>query len=299
MFELRGCIPILCTPFFDDGSLDGESLRREIDFVIAEGASGVAALAIASEGYKLTESERDEVTQIAIEHTAGRAPVVISADGAGTEVAVERARKAAVAGADALMVLPPYFVKPDSQSLFAYYKRVGEAVEIPLMIQAAPQLTGVSMGPEMWAQLAQDIPTIRYVKTEGMPQGTTISETIRLSSGRLGIFCGWGGLGVIDAFERGAIGSMPAPNFTRLFTTIQRQYEADCREEAEEAFKNALPFVLWAMQSIDFSVASAKHELVRRGIFLSPHQRQPALTLDDVSLNQLGRWIDAKLGERP
>jgi 2-keto-3-deoxy-L-arabinonate dehydratase len=292
MPTLRGCIPILCTPFFDSGDLDLEGLHREIEFVLTEGASGVAALAIASEGYKLTEAERDIVTSTVVERIAGRVPVVISADAAGTEVAVDRARRAAAAGANALMVLPPYFVKPDEANLFDYFQRIGSAVEIPIVIQDAPQLTGVSMSPTLWAKLAEAVPTIRYVKTEGMPQGRTISDTIRLSSGRLGVFCGWGGLGAIDAFERGAVGSMPAPNFTRLLAEIQRLFEEKRADEAEARFKDALPYVLWAMQSIDFSVASAKNELVRRGVFGSAYQRQPAVALDDISLNQLERWID-------
>jgi 2-keto-3-deoxy-L-arabinonate dehydratase len=290
--RLHGCIPILCTPFLDDGGLDLESLRREIEFVLAEGASGVAALAIASEGYKLTEVERDIVTSTVVEQTAGRAPVIISADGAGTEVAVDRARRAAAVCADALMVLPPYFVKPDQANLFDYFERIGNAVDIPIVIQDAPQLTGVSMGAALWAKLADEVPTIQYVKTEGMPQGRTISDTIRLSGGRLGVFCGWGGLGAIDAFERGAIGSMPAPNFTRLFVDIQRLFEEKRTDEAEVLFKDSLPFVLWAMQSINFSVASAKQEFVRRGIITSTYQRQPVVALDEISLNQLDRWID-------
>jgi 2-keto-3-deoxy-L-arabinonate dehydratase len=292
MPTLRGCIPILCTPFFDNCELDLESLAREIEFVLAEGASGVAALAIASEGYKLTEDEREIVTASVIKQIAGRVPVVISADGAGTEIAIDRARRSAAAGADALMVLPPYFVKPDQASLFDYFHRIGSAVDIPIVIQDAPQLTEVSMGPALWEKLAESVPTIRYVKTEAMPQGRTISDTIRLSDGGLGVFCGWGGLGAIDAFERGAVGSMPAPNFTRLFAGIQRLFEEKRIDEAEARFKNSLPYVLWAMQSIDFSVASAKHELARRGVFTSVYQRQPAVALDDISLNQLERWIE-------
>jgi 4-hydroxy-tetrahydrodipicolinate synthase len=289
---LRGCIPILCTPFLDDGSIDLESLSREIEFVLAEGASGVAALAIASEGYKLTETERNQVTESVIEATAGRVPVVISADGAGTEVAIDRAKRAVAAGAEALMVLPPYFVKPDSAALFDYYKRIAESVDVPIMIQAAPQLTGVTMGPELWAKLAADVANIRYVKSEGMPQGTTITETIRLSEGKLGLFTGWGGLGAIDALERGAVGSMPAPTFTRLFANIQRLFEAGDHSGATAQFKNQLPYVLWAMQSIDFSVAAAKTELVRRGVITSAFQRQPAIALDPISQDQLSRWID-------
>ncbi len=297
MTELRRCIPILCTPFFDDGSVDLASLEREIEYVIGEGAAGVAALAIASEGYKLTEGERDQITREVVACVAGRVPVVVSADGAGTEVAVERAARAARLGADALMALPPYFVKPDRAALCDYYGRIGRAAEIPIIIQDAPQLTGVSMGPALWAWLSAEVPTIRYLKVEGTPQGPTISEAIRQSEGRLGVFCGWGGLGMIDALERGIMGSMPAPNFTRMFAEIQRRYEAGDVTGAEQTFAEGIPFVLWTMQSVDYSVAAAKEAFRRRGVFTSAFQRQPAARLDDVSRGQLDRWLQ-KEGER-
>jgi len=292
---LRGCIPILVTPFADDGSLDLPSLAREIDWVIAEGAAGVACLAIASEGYKLTEEERDAVVQTTVNHVAGRVPVVASADGPGEEPALDRARRAARLGADVLMVLPPYFVKPGPEALISYYSRVAEVSDIPVMLQDAPQLTGVPMTPALWARMADAIPGLRYVKAEGMPQGATIAETVRLLGDRLGIFCGWGGLSLLDALERGAIGNMPAPNFTRFFADVQRLWEGGHQAAAEHHFDAGLPFVLWSMQSIDHSVASAKEELRRRGVIASARLRQPALTLDDIALGQLTRFIDRKL----
>src|ERR687893_2968025 len=124
---LRGCIPILVTPFSDDGSLDLGSLEREIDWVLAEGASGVACVAIASEGYKLTEAERDSVIATTVHRVDSRVPVVASADGPGEEPAIDRARRAAALGAAALMVLPSYFVKPASDALLSYYNRIAEA----------------------------------------------------------------------------------------------------------------------------------------------------------------------------
>lgn len=289
--QLHGCIPILNTPFFDDGSLDLDSLVREIEWVIAEGATGVAALAIASEGYKLTESERDEITRLVVATVAGRVPVVVSADGAGTEVAIDRARRIEKLGADALMVLPPYFVKPDGASLFDYYRRIGQAVEIPVIVQDAPQLTGVAMGPALWTRLANEVPAIQYIKAEGTPQGPTLTETLRQSDGKLAVFCGWGGLGMLDAMERGAAGSMPAPNFTRVFAEVQRLHESGDISAATNLFHLWLPYILWTMQSVDYSVKSAKDEFVTRGLFQSAHQRQPAATLDEISLGQLAAWI--------
>ena len=291
MSELRGCIPILCTPFFDDFSVDYESLERQVDWVLAEGASGVATLALASEGYKLTESERDEITRVVVTRTAARTPVVVSADGGSAEVAIDRALRAQRAGANALMVLPSSFVKPGPAALRDYYVRVGRTVDIPVIIQDAPQLTGVAMGPALWAQLAHEVETIQYVKAEGVPQGQTLTATIEQSDGRLRVFCGWGGLSMIDAMERGAVGSMPAAGFTRFFAEIQRLFESGDRNAAEALFQSELPYVLWAMQSLDISVRSAKTELHSRGVFTTRTLRDPWSPLDVIAEDQLQRFI--------
>jgi 4-hydroxy-tetrahydrodipicolinate synthase len=294
---LHGCIPILVTPFADDGSLDLESLESEIEWVLEEGASGVACVAIASEGYKLTETERDAVIGTTVRRVGGRAPVVASADGPGEEPAIDRARRAAALGADALMVLPSYFVKPGPDPLMSYYHRIAEASGLPIMLQDAPQLTGVPMSPALWARMADATPGLRYIKAEGTPQGPTISETLRLCGNRVGVFCGWGGLSLLDALERGAVGNMPAPNFTRFFADVQRLWEAGERERAEQLFDRGVHFAMWTMQSIDHSVTSAKVELQRRGVIASARLRQPALALDEIALGQLARFLDRRLAD--
>lgn len=291
MMRLRGCIPILCTPFDASDSVDVDGLRAQIDWVLDQGATGVATLALASEGYKLTESEREAVASDVVTHVNGRVPVVVSADGAGTAVAVDRARRYAALGADALMVLPPYLVKPGPASLLDYYLRIAEAVEIPIMIQDAPQLTGVAMSPSLWAELGRGADNITYVKAEGTPQGGTISATLTESDGRLEVFCGWGGLGIIDALERGAVGSMPAANFTAVFARIHAAWDAGDRKLASDLLDRALPYSVWAMQSLDHSVTTTKRELKRRGVFRSDRLRQPANLLDATGSAQLDEWI--------
>ena len=292
---LHGCIPILVTPFLDDGTLDLESLEREIDWVLEEGATGVACVAIASEGYKLTEAERDAVIGATIRRVDGRVPVVASADGPGEEPAIDRARRAAALGVDALMVLPSYFVKPGPDALVSYYGRIADAAGVPIMLQDAPQLTGVAMSPVLWARMAETTSGLRYIKAEGTPQGPTISETIRLCGDQVAVFCGWGGLSLLDALERGAVGNMPAPNFTGFYSDVQRLWEAGDRVVAEDLFERGVPFAMWTMQSIDHSVTAAKEELRRRGIIASARLRQPALLLDDIARGQLSRYLDRKI----
>lgn len=294
---LRGCIPILATPFSDTGALDLSGIDRQIEWVLDTGAAGIACNAIASEGYKLTEAERDAVVERCVAAVAGRVPVVAAADAAGVEPAIDRARRAADRGAAALMVLPPSFIKPGSDDLLDYYQRVAASGGIPLIVQDAPQLTGVPMGPDLWLRMAERIPEMGYVKVEGTPQGPTISDTLRLAGDRLGMFCGWGGLSILDALERGAVGSMPAANFTPEFARIQAAWEANDRERAEQLFARAIPFMLWTMQSVDFSVATMKEEFYQRQIISSNHQRRPAGRLDNVAVAQLRRFLDHRLQE--
>jgi 2-keto-3-deoxy-L-arabinonate dehydratase len=192
-------------------------------------------------------------------------------------------------------VLPSYFVKPGPDALMSYYDRMAEASSLPIMLQDAPQLTGVSMSPALWARMAEATPGIRYIKAEGTPQGPAISETLRLCGDRVGVFCGWGGLSLLDALERGAVGNMPAANFTRFFADVQRLWEAGERERAEQLFDPGVPFVMWTMQSIDHSVTAAKVELLRRGVIASARLRQPALALDGIALGQLARFVDRRL----
>jgi len=294
--SLAGCIPILCTPFTDDGALDLPSLEREVDWVLVEGARAVACLAIASEGYKLTDPERDEVLRTVVATVGSRVPVVASAHADGVEPATERARRVVALGASAVMVLPPSFVKPDTGSLVDYYRRVADAASVPMIVQDAPQLTGVSMGPDLWARMADQIPNFRYLKLEGAPQGTAIAGAVARIGDQVSVFCGWGGLGVLDALDRGAVGTMSAPNFTRLFGDIQRRYERGDIEGAERVFATDLPLLLWSMQSIDHSIAVAKEELRCRGILTSAHQRGPGVRLDAVARRQLDRFLDRRFG---
>lgn len=292
---LGGCIPIVCTPFHQDGTCDLESLRREIDWLIGEGASGLACLAIASEGYKLTETERDAVLGTVVDAVAGRRPVITSVDGQGDAVAADRARRAASNGAAAVMAMPPFFVKPDLAGLVSYYTAIGTC-GLPVFLQDVPQLTGVVTGPAVWQALAEVVPALTGIKVEGTPQGPAVSAARTVAGGAWRVFCGWGGLGVVDALERGAHGVMPAPNFTRLFADVQEQWDAGGQDAAALRLASELPFVLWSMQSIDHSVAAAKEELVRLGVIASATQRSPATALDDVARFQLQHFLIARHG---
>lgn len=285
MTDIHGCIPIVATPFDPDHAVDEAALRRQVDYLIAQGVHGLATPAIASEGYKLSDGERDRVAHIVVEHAGGRVPVVLSADGNGTDVAVARARVMAGLGAAALMVLPPMFIPPDAENLVRYYLRVAEAAGIDIMVQDAPQLTGVAMPAPLLARLNRENPLISCVKIEGTPAGPKTSEVRLLSEGRMAVFAGWGGLSFWEGLGRSVAGSMPAANFGPVLAKVYSLFQIGRRAEARALFNRCTPFIAWSMQSVDLSIWCAKEALVRQGILSTAILREPA-TLPDEAMRR-------------
>ena len=155
--KLEGVYPILLTTFHDDGSLDLESQRRLIHHLLEEGAHGLGLFGNASEGYALSGSERRQLLA-SFREVNGRVPLVASSGHTGTHVAVELSRESEDLGADALMVLPPYYLKTDGDGLVRYYGEIANAIKIPIMVQDAPALTAVAMPPSLLARMAREIP---------------------------------------------------------------------------------------------------------------------------------------------
>jgi dihydrodipicolinate synthase/N-acetylneuraminate lyase len=284
--RLYGCIPIVVTPFDAQGRIDDAGLRRQVDWLIAGGVHGLATLALASEGYKLSDAEREQVARAVVEQARGRVPVVISADHSGADVAVERARRAAEWGADGVMVLPPSFIKPDGDALYRYYAAVANAVSVPVIVQDAPQLTGVNMPAAFLARLFKEFPHVNVAKLEGVPSGPKISEIAQLTGGRMYVFTGWGGLGFWDGLLRGDVGCMPAACFG---PSLARVYDLHAKGDAAAAwaaFDAQAHFVAWSMQSLDISVWASKMALQRAGVIESACQRDPATPGDAVMARQ-------------
>ena len=138
---MKGLFPILATPFDEEDRIDEEDLRREVDFVIENGAHGVG-IAFASEVVKLSEAERDVATRTVVEQARGRVPVVVNTGGPSTAVTVQYSRRAEELGADASMVTPPVGVS--AEVVKEYYHRVSDATTIPIFIQGRAHCRGVT-----------------------------------------------------------------------------------------------------------------------------------------------------------
>ena len=162
MFE--GSNTALVTPFDSTGALDEKSFREFVDWQIKEGTSGLVPVGTSGESPTLSHDEHKRVVEICIEVSAGRAPVIAGAGSNNTMEAIDLAQHAEKAGADAVLVVTPYYNRPTQQGLIAHYCAIAKAVSLPIIIYNIPGRSVVDMSVETMAYLHNTWPSIMGVK---------------------------------------------------------------------------------------------------------------------------------------
>ena len=167
----RGVFPVAPTVFHDDGTIDLDGQKRVADFMIEAGSHGICILANWSEQFALTDQEREQVMDAVLEHVAGRVPVIVTTTHFGSQICADCSRRAAAAGAAMVMVMPPYHgatIRAPESAIFEFYRRVSDAIDIPIMIQDAP-VSGTTLSVPLLARMAREIANVSYFKIE-MPR---------------------------------------------------------------------------------------------------------------------------------
>jgi 4-hydroxy-tetrahydrodipicolinate synthase len=159
----KGSIPALVTPM-RNGSIDEDAFRSFVDWQIAEGSSGVVPVGTTGESPTLSHAEHRRVVELCIETVNGRVPVIAGAGSNNTAEAIDLARHAEEAGANAVLVVTPYYNKPSQRGLAQHFKAVAGAISIPLIIYNIPPRSIVDMSVETMAELYRDCENIVGVK---------------------------------------------------------------------------------------------------------------------------------------
>ncbi|MDZ5441514.1 dihydrodipicolinate synthase family protein [Micromonospora sp. 4G57] len=283
---VHGLVPILATPFGPDGVLDLPSLRRLTEFQLSSGVTGVAVFGMASEGFALTTDERTRILATVTDVVAGTVPVVAGVNGTSTVTAIEQADAAVAGGATALMVLPPFMVKPTPDQLLAFYGEVSAAAGVDVMVQDAPGATGVAMPPALIAELGK-LDGVTSVKVESPPTAPKVAAVVAArADDAFAVLGGQNAQFCLEEYARGAIGTMPACEFPDLLAPVLADWEAGRHAEARAAFTRLLPLILFGLQQ---GIAWAVHKevLVRRGLIADATVRSPARPLDTAGRESL------------
>ena len=176
----RGSIPALVTPF-RDGKVDEAALVELVNWHVAEGSHGVVAVGTTGETPTLSHEEHERCIEVVVETAAGRIPVIAGAGSNNTAESVRLMRFAATVGADAALVVTPYYNKPSQRGLYHHYKALHDAVDLPILIYNIPGRSIVDMTPATMGELAK-LPRIIGVK-DATGDVSRVSDT-RIACGR-------------------------------------------------------------------------------------------------------------------
>lgn len=276
--QICGVNPIAALPFTAQGEPDYASVDRLLGHLADTGIQGLTLFGIASEFPKLEDSERLRLADQFISTLSGSGIFrALSITDHSTEVAVKRARDYQKRGADALMLLPPFFLQPDNAAISHHIFSVLEAVEIPVMVQYAPGETGLSITPEKLSEVARRYPHAVF-KIECNPPVDYTREFLQRAP-QASVLNGYAGLYMPEMLSAGGKGVMPGCSFSEIYVQIYRLWQAGEHDQARALHARLLPWIRRWMTHCEYIIQVEKTILHKRGIIATDYCRHPGWTL--------------------
>jgi 4-hydroxy-tetrahydrodipicolinate synthase len=279
----RGVYPMLYAFFDEGGGLDREAMRAQVEYCVASGAHGIAALGLGTEVKKLSSEERRRIMEWAAEDLGGRLPLAITVFGTTPAEQIGFVRAAVEAGADWVILQPPQPTRNQTgapiteDQLVEFFGAVADAAPLPVAIQNAPQYIGVGLSAAGLDRLSRDHPNVRLLKAEGSAVETR--SLIELTRGRMAVFQGRGGMEFPDVMRAGCVGMIPSVESCRVQARIFELMQTGRAEDeaaAERLYTELAPLVLFLMQSVDQFLCYGKRLTAERLGIVEVHDRAPA-----------------------
>ena len=243
MSIFKGAAVAIVTPFYDNGEINFPKLAEIVDDQIANHTDAIVICGTTGESSTLTHEEHLEAIRFTIEHVAGRVPVIAGTGSNCTQTAIYMSTEAEKYGADALLIVTPYYNKATQKGLIAHYTAIAESVSLPIIMYNVPSRTGCNIQPETAAYLAKNVKNIVGIK-EASGNISQVAKLMQLAEGQIELYSGnddqvvpllaLGGLGVISVL------SNVAPQQTH--DMVMKFMEGDIAGSREIQLK-ALPLV--------------------------------------------------------
>ena len=286
-----GVLPVLATPFHENGDVDSAALANEVDFVIGHHADGVV-LGMVSEVLRLSSEERDALAEATCRAVGGRVSVITSVGAESLRTAVRHAKHAEAAGAEAVMAIPPLGTACDDDELFRYYAGIIESVELPVVVQDASGYLGRPLSIELQASLFAAYGDRALFKPEAPPIGPRLTRLLEATGGKAKVFEGTGGLALVDSYKRGIAGTMPGPDLPWALVALWNALQAGDDDRVYQ-IHGPLCALISLQTSLDSFVAVQKHLLHRQGVIPATYSRGPVgYQLDAATEREVNRLFD-------
>lgn len=294
----KGLMPAMVTPFDGDGNLDLRAAEAVMDRSIEAGVDGILVLGSTGEFSHLTHEERRLFAEVAAGLVDGRVPLLVGVGASGTKEAVLLAEHAAGAGADAVVVVSPYYWNVGEEGLFRHFAAVAEAAPVPAMIYNFPMLTGIDLSPALVRRVAEECPNVVGIKDTVTEYAHTVKVLRAVKPVRpdFAVFAGFEDQ-ILPSLLAGADGAISGltnlvPN---LLVEMVRAATTGDLETAAELHRRILPLMdLYALS--EPGIGALKAAMNRLGVPISPTVRLPALPAPDGALEKIeGTLRDAGL----
>ena len=280
MITLAGVLPVVPTPFSEDGSVDHESLSNVVSYAIGCGVSSLVYPGVASEDIQLSVEERTACVQTVTQSAAGKVTVIGGVNSPDAEEMVALAKFMREQGVDGIMAMA---VPSMAEKGFVHwFQSISDATGgLPIVLQNLFAPRGANLDATEMLELSRNVEAIRYVKEEAIPSGPTVSAVVAGMGDALeGVIGGGGARYVFEELERGVIATMPAIELLELHVALLEAYSAGDRDYALELYQRSLPLLL--MQA-PYRMRLTKLILKNRGIIKTDLVREDLPMLDDVS----------------
>jgi len=281
---LRGSLTALVTPFENGGAFDEKAFRAFVDWQIQEGTKGLVPVGTTGESPTLSHDEHHRVVKTCIEAAKGRVPVVAGAGSNNTEEAVSLAQHAEKAGADAVLVVTPYYNKPTQRGLYLHFATVAKATKLPIIIYNIPPRSVIDMMPETMGRLANDFKNIVGVK-DATGKVERVSEQ-RMTCGRNFIQLSGEDASALGFNAHGGVGciSVTSNVAPRLCAEFQEATLANDKDKALELQDRLMP--LHKAIFIEAGVTGSKYALSRLGK-LENVVRSPLIAIEQSTAEKI------------
>jgi 4-hydroxy-tetrahydrodipicolinate synthase len=289
----KGIYPILYSFFDEEGELDRDAMRRQVEGCIAAGAHGIAVMGLATEVGKLDVNERRRVIDWVGEDIAGRVPYAVTIGETSVPGQIRFLEAARQAGADWAILQPPAIAGVPEPETVRFLGQVADRADIPLAIQNAPGVMATSLSNAGLKTLNRQHPNVCLLKAEG--PATYIHQLMQDTDGAYEMFGGLGGIQLPDSLRAGCVGLIPAAD---LFDPQVRIYDLmtegspEAVAEAERLHREILPLIVFMMSSVENFIAYGKPLLAQRLGLKNGAARQPSVPVSDFGLSIVAKWAE-------
>ena len=299
MVAFEGVYSVLPTPFRGGADVDVESLKKVVQMIVGAGVNGVTALGVTGEASRLHDRERHLIVETVVSEVAGRARVIVGASADGVRTCIEYSREAKALGASAVMVTPPRMLKLNSESVVNHYKALADAVDLPIVVQDYPPISGFAMEAGLLARIAREVPAARTIKLEDPPTPfKTARILIAAGDTKVNILGGLGGVFLLEELMAGAAGVMTGFAYPEVLVKVVSLYRSGAVDDAADLFYRFVPLMRFEFQE-GIGMAIRKEVFRRRGVLADGSTRAPGAVLDSgtrAALDSVLAWTAKQKG---